>query len=426
MDLSRYNITGQKEAAEAAARNNARLILIRWPYMLLLFGAVVASAWITGRAQLYVLDYLWVLSLGVAVNGFFAVVVHVFRTNLQTQHFLTVAQLILDMTLAGIITYIQGGAEARTTILYMFPIMTAALIFGGRVVTLAALLSGATYIMTIFLYLYISEESTNYEQLILPMIFYPTVFLILGRITRYLQHIGTIEAREKTYNSFLSLLAHQLKHPASAVTTIIDAINHNETGSIDETTKRYIEMLKSENENQIRLIDNLLEAAPHEKTASFDEQVDIVPVIDKVASRLAAANDRPDDLVQLPKTAAKMVADVNPIRLSLAMTNIFDNAFRYSEPGQSVSYGITEKSGTIRILVRDSGKGMSKTEITHQLERFSNQGISGMQHEHLGGLGIGLYAAARIARTHGGKLDIHSGDGVGTTAIFTLKKEHKK
>lgn len=426
MDLSHYNITGRKEAAEAAAKNNGRLIFLRLPYMLLVFGVVAATIWLTRRGTEQLLTYSAILMAGLVINGFFALVVRAFRTNLRTQQLLTVAQLVLDLVIAGVITYVQGGAEARTTVLYMFPIMTAALIFGGRAVMLTAALSGAAYVGAIVLHLYIVEESSDFGQVALPMIFYPTVFLLLARVTRYLQHIGTIEAREKAYDSFLSLLAHQLKHPASAVTTIIDAITHNDDSKIDETTKRYLEMLKTENENQIRLIDNLLEATPHEKAASFEHNVNVVPLVEKVANRLAENNGRKNDLMVLPNALTKAVADVNPIRLSLALTNIFDNAFRYSKPGEAIHYGVSKKSGTIKILIRDSGKGMNQEEIARQLERFTSQGIRGMQQGHVGGLGIGLYAAAQIARAHGGGLDIHSGDGVGTTIVFTLKKEHKR
>jgi signal transduction histidine kinase len=426
MDLSHYNITGEKEAAEAAAKNNARLIFIRLPYMLLVFAIVAATIWLTRRGEEHLLIYSAILLAGLLVNIFFVLVVREFRTHLHTQRFLTAAQLVFDMVLAGIITYIEGGLEARTTVLYMFPIMTAALIFGGRAVMMAAILSGATYVSAIVLHIYIVEESHDFSQAVLPMIFYPAVFLLLARVTRYLQHLGTIEAREKAYDSFLSLLAHQLKHPASAVTTIIDAIIHNDDRKVDGTTKRYLEMLKSENENQIRLIDNLLEAAPHEKAVSFEHEVDVSSLVKKVANRLAESNERKKDLMVLPQAQSKTLADVNPIRLSLALTNIFDNAFRYSKSGDVIQYGVSEKSGNIKILIRDSGKGMNQEEIARQLERFANQGIKGIQQGHVGGLGIGLYAAARIASAHGGKLDIHSGAGVGTTVVFTLKKEHKQ
>lgn len=394
--------------------------------MLLVFGIVVATIWVTGDNYELLPQYIGILGIGLLVNGFFAIITKVFAERLRTQQFLTAAQLIFDMVLAGIITYVQGGADARTTVLYMFPIMTAALIFGGQAVMLTAALSGATYIATLILHLYIVNESRSLETLVLPMVFYPAVFLLFGQVIRYLQRLDMMEAREKAYDSFLSLLAHQLKHPASAVTTIIDAINHNDVGEIDDTTRRYIEMLKTENENQIRLIDNLLEAAPRDRTISFEHNVDVVSLVEKIGRRLAHSNERDDDLLPMQNTRSEAIADVSSLRLSLALTNIFDNAFRYSKPGEAVHYSVTEKSGSIKILIRDSGKGMKQEEIANQLKRFVNQGIRGMERGHVGGLGIGLYSAARIARAHGGKLDIHSGHGVGTTIILTLKKEHKK
>lgn len=424
MDLSRYTITGEKEAAEAAARNNARLVLIRWPYMLLVFSVVAATLWL-GNDDLAVLPlYALILAAGLVINGFFAWVVYAFKGKLTTQHLLTIAQLILDIVLAGLVTYVQGGIEARTTVLYVFPIMTAALMFGGDVVTLAAALSGAGYIIAVLLHLYIMDGVKDMTDLVVPIIFYPAVFLLIGRIVYYLQHIGLAEAREKAYDSFLSLLAHQLKHPASAVTTIIDAINHTDTSRIDETTLRYIDMLKTENENQIRLIDNLLEAAPHKRAAFFVQQVDIGTLTAKIAERLGDNNERRADLSTLPGSADKVLADVDPIRLGLALTNIFDNAFRYTKPGEAVQYEVSEDEATATIRVHNGGKGMDQEEVVRQLERFSTEGIGGTQQGHVGGLGIGLYAAAQIARSHQGRLDISASESDGTTITLTVKKEH--
>lgn len=424
MDLSRYTITGKKEAAEAAARNNARLVLIRWPYMLLVFSVVAATLWLSNDDLAVLPLYALILVAGLMINGFFAWVVYAFKGKLTTQHLLTIAQLILDIVLAGLVTYVQGGIEARTTVLYVFPIMTAALMFGGDVVTLAAALSGAGYIIAVLLHLYIMDGVKDMTDLVVPIIFYPAVFLLIGRIVYYLQHIGLAEAREKAYDSFLSLLAHQLKHPASAVTTIIDAINHTDTSRIDATTLRYIEMLKTENENQIRLIDNLLEAAPHKRAAFFVQQVDLVALTAKIAERLADNNERQADLSTLPGSAEKILADVDPIRLGLALTNIFDNAFRYTKPGEAVQYGVSEDETTATIRVHNGGKGMDQEEVVRQLERFSTEGIGGTQQGHVGGLGIGLYAAAQIARSHQGRLDISASESDGTTITLTVKKEH--
>ncbi len=421
MDLSRFNITGRKEAALVVAQNNQRLIRVRWIYMILVAGVAIGTTLLAKGNTPAVLFYSCVLAAGLAVNGIFALLVHIAKTQLRTQRLLTFAQLTMDLAMAGVVTFVMGGVDARTTVLFVFPILVAALIFHGSLVMLVAALSGATYVATVLLDQYIHERSIDLTLLTVPLLFYPAVFLLLGQIVKSLEHIETIEAREKAYDSFLSLIAHQLKHPASAVTTIIDAIDHSKTPPNDEV-RQYIAMLKAENENQTRLIDNLLEAAPHRHGELHLEEIRIDELVDKIAQKVAAANDRASDLKKMPESVESKIY-ASQIRLGLALTNIFDNAFRYSHPGDGVQYAVEERSDIVKILIRDSGKGMSEEQIAHQLKRFTNEGIRGMEDGHIGGLGLGLFAASQITNAHGGRLAIHSGSGVGTTVIVTLPKE---
>ncbi len=425
MDLSRYNITGEKEAASTVAKNNFRLLKLRWVYMSVVAGVATATTVFSTGALESATTYLGIFLLGLLLNALLFVTCYLFQTRLRTQHLVTLAQLTLDMAMAGIVTYLEGGVTARTTVLFMFPVLAAALIFRGQLVLLVASMSGLSYVVAVLVEQYTNNRFLDWTILVVPLLFYPVVFLILGRIAMYLEQLGVIEAREKAYTSFLSLIAHQLKHPASATTTIIDAMSHDKKVTLDDEAKRYIEMLKAENENQIRLIDNLLEAAPHSSRTLQREAVDLVMLVSKIAERAAKASERSDDIEVLPGSISRAMAEVSSFRLSLALTNIFDNAFRYSKPGQKVAYQLQVKSGEVKIVIRDNGKGMSETEIAHQLERFTNQGIRGMDDGHLGGLGLGLFAASQIVGMHHGHLNIHSGSGIGTTVIILLPKGEK-
>ncbi|HEY1085709.1 MAG TPA: HAMP domain-containing sensor histidine kinase [Candidatus Saccharimonadales bacterium] len=426
MDLSRYEITGRKEATEAAAKNNRRLIGIRWWYMVLVAGVASATYYVSTNDLERVILYLEIFGGGLVFNALLYGAVYLQKNNLRAQHVITVAQLTIDLVIAGIVTYVQGGVEARTTILYMFPILSSALLFRGNVVMLTAGLSGVTYIIAILLEFYIQDRPIDWLAMTVPMVFYPAMFFLMARVAMYLEYIGMMEAREKAYSSFLSLVAHQLKHPASAATTIIDAINHSDTAKIDSTTKRYIEMLKSENENQIRLIDNLLESAPQKKPAEYTESIDVVTILNRSAKRAAEANERLEDLEIMPDSLEKAMIEGDQIRLTLAFGNIFDNAFRYSEPGNKVKYHIGRKSGVVTVTIHDGGKGMDEEEVAEQFERLEITGIRGMESSgHLGGLGLGLYAASRIVNAHGGTLDIHAAEDIGTTVKITLKRSKK-
>jgi signal transduction histidine kinase len=423
MDLGRYNIFGQKEMALEAAQNNRRLIGIRWWFFILIFGIAATTTYLTSRDGNLLQQYATILALGLAFNGVCYVGVRLNTNSLRFQQFLTVLQLTLDLLIIGIVTFVQGGVEARTTVLYMFPILSAALLFRGSVVMLAAALSGATFVVVVLLHYYVLMPTIPIEQLIVPLVFYPAVFLLLSRIAIYLEHLKSNAVRESAYSSFLSLVGHQLKHPASATVTIIDALDHDQKLSLDKNTRHYIELLKGENENQIRLIDNLLESAPQPR-AAYTEDVDVATVLEKSALRLANANERTADLVKRKDSAASAIVSASTGRLALAFGNLFDNALRYSKPGDRVTYGVDIKRSSIVITIRDAGIGMKADDVIRQMQRLSIEGIRGMEAGgHLGGLGLGLYASSRIIQSYGGTLDIHSSEQIGTTVTITLVRK---
>lgn len=420
--MSKYEITGAKELALAIGRNNRRLIGLRWWYLLLICGVALATSYVASGNTAILQDYLLILAFGLVVNGLFYAAARLRPESLASQRLITVAQLVFDLVVVALVTYVQGGHEARVTVLYVIPILSAALLFSGRVVMLTAALSGAAYIAAVVLENYLRAQPADWSQLVVPMVFYPALFFVLARMALYLGHLSTLRAREQSYNAFLSLVGHQLKHPASAVTTIIDALRHSDT-RLDDTTAHYVDLLKAENENQIRLIDNLLESAPRSEPVRYDGRVNMSELLDKIARRVAEANERVADLQLLEGSEPAVYARGSEIRLTLALTNIFDNAFRYSQAGDAVRYRVVGKSDTVVVTIRDGGAGMKPGDVTRELERLDADGIRGMAASgHVGGLGLGLFAANRIIKHHDGRLQIHASEHIGTTVTITLER----
>lgn len=423
---SKFAITGNMELALTSAHNNRRLIRLRWWYLTFICLVALASSFVVYEGAVFMQDYLLILLAGLVINGLFYAAVRLRPSDLFSQQLITIAQLAFDLAMVGLATFVQGGVEARVTILYAIPILASALLFGSRTVILTTALSSATYVAALLLEDYINQSTMGWAQLIVPMIFYPAVFFLIGRIALYFQHLNTQKAREQSYDSFLSLVGHQLKHPSSAVATIIDGLRHNEAAKLDEATKHYIDLLKTENNNQIRLIDNLLEAAPENRREIYNGSVDVSKLIDKIAQRVAEANDRIADLDRMGDHEEGVMVRGSEIRLGLALTNVFDNAFRYSDAGSPVRFEVTAKAGKATIIIRDSGLGMDNEEVVRQSKRLDVEGIRGIAASgHLGGLGLGLYATHRIIKNHGGKLRIHSSDKIGTTIIITLERSSK-
>src|SRR5690606_23361159 len=113
------------------------------------------------------------------------------------QRVVTASQLTLDLAMVGIVTFTQGGFEARTTVMYMFPILATGLLFSVSMVRWAALCSGAVYAVMIIVYDAVTQSAIRWEELTVPLVFYPVIFLLLAQIATYLIRLHSLETREK-------------------------------------------------------------------------------------------------------------------------------------------------------------------------------------------------------------------------------------
>ena len=421
MDLSGYSIQGNQDVARVLAVNNICWITLRWYYMTLLAVlAVVLSVIGTGMISRSI-EYIGILVIGYVVNVGLLVVARVYASRLGVQRLVMASQLLLDLAMCGLVTYIQGGIEARTTLLFAIPIVASGLMFMRTVVLPVAAASSIVYIGTILLHAQLVKGSIDWTAYITPVVFYPLLFLILGRIVEFLTTIEIHDARERAYDSFLSLLAHQLKHPASASKTIIDVITHDKTANHTQQTRHYLQMLRGESENQIRLIDNLLEAAPRHAFETHREWIDISVLLEKAAHQMALGHQRRADLIKDHGAGGPVKIYGNPFKLRLALANILDNSFRHTSEGSAVHYGIGVKADTVEIRIRDEGVGMSKKHLETILERFNVASLHDLGSGHVGGLGLGLYIAKQIVAAHDGTLEVQSKQGKGTTVIIRIK-----
>lgn len=421
MDLSEYTIQGSQDAARALAKNNLRWIALRWYYMILLAVIAMTASFLSTLSLTKVYEYGLILAAGYVVNITLLLLVQSAKDRLWVQRFALSMQLFLDLFMCAVVVYVQGGIEARTTMLFAIPIISSGLAFMRKLVIPVAAVSGLVYIAAVLAHGYFANGSIDWTLYAVPLAFYPLVFLVIGRAVEFLTTLEVNDMRERTYNSFLSLLAHQLKHPASASKAIIDVIQHDDSANHTEQTQHYLQLLRGESENQIRLIDNLLEAAPRNKLDVHIEPVNIVLLLEKAAHQAARGHQRLGDLIRDHSTGGAVTVQGSPIKLQLALTNIFDNSFRHTDDGTAVSYGVTVNAGTVEIVVSDAGAGIPKDRLIALNQRFSAGNIHSLDARHVGGLGLGLYVAQQIVTAHGGTLAVQSKEGHGTTVTIRMK-----
>lgn len=419
MDLSRFTVSGKNERLKEAALGNHRAITIRWFYVGVLgLGSAAASVLSTQQYDV-ALKYLLIMAGVYALNILFLGMNKWGANSLRTLRLLMIAQLLVDLVAAVIITYIQGGVMARTTILYAYPIVTAGLLFSRGVVYLTATLCSLAFVAAVVLYDYMMLPMIDWVRLAVPMVFYPLTFFLLARIVTHLTTIGRSELRQKAYDSYLSFMVHQLKHPVSAASTVIDVMSADQSGD-PAKTKQYLAILRAENEDLIRAVDNLLLAA-RQKVTIVREPFDLNELVRTTAEKMAVTQRREKDLaMSLPAEPVNLQGD--RYQFKLALVNLLDNAFRFSKDDEKVQVTLIADEHLIELEIDDEGSGMNKHQLAKLFTKYhvreEREGL-----DSVSGLGLGLHVADLLTKAHGGTLKVQSHEGKGTKAVMTFDRK---
>ncbi len=227
---------------------------------------------------------------------------------------------------------------------------------------------------------------------------------------------------ERMKSEFVSVAAHQLRTPLSAVKWVIKSILDGDTGEVSPEQAELLEKGYKSNERMITLVNALLNIARIEegRVVSDFTITSIERIIEGAVSSLdKLARDKKTRIIfQRPKTSLpKIKADIE--KISLAVQSILDNAIRYNLVGGEVVVSAEKyDSKNIKVAVKDSGIGIPKSQQERIFSKFF-RGDNAVKAETEGS-GLGLFISKNIIESHGGKIWFESRTGEGTTFQFIL------
>ena len=136
-------------------------------------------------------------------------------------------------------------------------------------------------------------------------------------------------------------------------------------------------------------------------------------MVEEVAATARMNTTRHTFSVEAPP---QVEALVDPARIEQVITNLVDNAVRYSPDGGLVEIAVAAREFWIEIAVRDHGIGIPAEHRTHIFDRFyrAHEGAS------VAGLGLGLYISNQIVKLHGGKIEMECPPDGGSRFVVTL------
>ena len=233
----------------------------------------------------------------------------------------------------------------------------------------------------------------------------------------YVRDVTHQKEVDRMKSEFLSTAAHELRTPLSSVYGFSELLL-----SVDydpETRRELTETIHQQSARLTQLIDELLDLARIEARAGKDffiKERDMKGFLTQLAERYMPPVPGRDLAIEWPDVIPSVAFDDN--KLTQAVSNILNNAFKYSPEGGVVELSAMLEDSRVGIQVRDQGLGMSQTNIDHIFDRFYRADPSC----NIPGSGLGMAVVKEIMDVHGGEIEIHSTLGEGTRVILWLER----
>jgi two-component system OmpR family sensor kinase len=234
------------------------------------------------------------------------------------------------------------------------------------------------------------------------------------------QVVERVTALDRAKSDFLSTVSHELRTPLTSIAGYVELIEDEMQPMLSQTQTS---MLAVVNRNVARLrslIEDLLTLSEAESDAfrsSFDV-LDVTHLTSDVAYDLQAmAAERGIVIHEVhPDRPMLMMGDAS--QLSRALLNLVSNAVKFSHDGEQVAIRVRQVGSWAHLEVADLGIGIPASEMSQLATRFFR--ASNAVEAEIGGTGLGLRIVRAVASNHGGRLELDSVEGVGTTARLVL------
>lgn len=230
---------------------------------------------------------------------------------------------------------------------------------------------------------------------------------------------------EKIKADFIANVSHELRTPLTAIKGYTETLEEDAYES-PEDQKHFIKIIKRHTDRLINLVSDLLvlsevegrDSLSRESSKGDFEEISINEVLKSSVEALKAkAADKCLD-VSIDAQEDNLKINANRFLLEQMFINLIDNAVKYTPDGGKVGISLGRKNSSVSIEISDTGIGIPKEHLPRIFERFYR--VDKTRSRNLGGTGLGLSIVKHIVITHGGKIDVQSEQGKGSTFSITL------
>lgn len=233
--------------------------------------------------------------------------------------------------------------------------------------------------------------------------------------------IESLRRAEQMKGEFLSVAAHELKTPLTSLRGFSQLVVRrlDTTGELDPfQVRRALFNIEQQSQKLSRLVTQLLDVSRADtgRLTVQPAETDLCSLVEGVAAAVRQSAGSRTITVHTPRVPVK--AQIDPLRIEQVLTNLLDNAVKFSPESGQIEVDLVERGGELCLSVTDHGMGIPLEHRDRIFDRFyqAHEGSASA------GMGLGLYISAQIVERHGGTIRAEFPEGGGTRFVVSLPR----
>ncbi len=249
----------------------------------------------------------------------------------------------------------------------------------------------------------------------------------LGRLAETLNQMMTrLERSFAALRRFTADASHELKTPLTVLRAGVERALT--TANLPQETLATLEETLQEIKRMTELVDALLTLARADEGIAplHREPVDLRAIVEEARETGELLAEQAGVKMEVTTPPEPLIVAVDASRIRQLILNLLTNAVKYTPAGGRVRLQLGPSNGRVTLTVADTGIGIAPGDLPHIFDRFWRADSARTRTSERAGVGLGLAICKWIAEAHGGRIDVTSRPGRGTTFTVTLPREPKE
>jgi len=230
------------------------------------------------------------------------------------------------------------------------------------------------------------------------------------------------QAAQRIKDDFLSIVSHELRTPLTSIQGYSQLLEARLRSDLDGESKElaHLRVIRSQVSRMRRLVDDLLDVSRIDRRGGVSIEPIDFDLADEVRDTVSRALREHVDREIVVTAPGEMPVHADRDRLDQVLTNLLENAIKYSPDGGPITVSADRRGGEVEVRVADQGIGIPTEHRENVFERFY-QADGDASRRRFGGLGLGLYISRAIIDAHGGRIWAAANRDAGAGSVFGFR-----